>query len=195
MRDLLWQLLAWFLVDRPRLVDWLVRRAQRTPYTTLWNRDSSLYMERWWLVGPKSWLRFVLPQMRFHLIHSPDLDRDPHDHPWAFRSIILAGGYREMRYGVLTDRHSLESDPVPYARVRVKHLVFGPGQVNAIGLGEFHQIVELIAVGNRPRGPVLTLCVLGEKQDSWGFLTEDGVKVPWRDYLGLPSDVPEGFQP
>lgn len=33
----------------------------------------------------------------FHRFTGPDLG-DPHDHPWAFKSLILSGGYREEIY-------------------------------------------------------------------------------------------------
>ena len=37
-----------------------------------------------------------------HHIHRPDSDPDPHDHPWAFASLVLTGSYREL---VWPDKH------------------------------------------------------------------------------------------
>src|SRR5262245_13303083 len=33
-----------------------------------------------------------------HDIHEDDGDRDPHNHPWSFLSIVLRGHYRERYY-------------------------------------------------------------------------------------------------
>src|SRR4051812_9607864 len=38
-----------------------------------------------------------------HEIHRPDVDRDLHDHPWAFASFILSGGYTEVTASVRDD--------------------------------------------------------------------------------------------
>lgn len=181
----LWPLLARFLVNHPRLVDRLKARAARTPYTTLRGADGSLYMERYWLVGPTSLLRFVLPLMRFHVIHREDMDRDPHDHPWAFRSIILRGSYGEERFEV-KDSDSIHGDPY---RARTAIWRRMPGCAYRMDLGDFHKITRVY------EGPVLTLCILGRRQETWGFLTDTGEKVPWRRYLGLPEDAAEGTQP
>lgn len=48
-----------------------------------------VYLRRWYLWRCKAF------SVRIHHIMLPDLDRDPHDHPWPFLSIILKGGYRE----------------------------------------------------------------------------------------------------
>lgn len=163
--------------------------ARRSPYSTIRGSDGSLYMERFWLVGPSSPLRHALPLMRFHVIHREDKDRDPHDHPWAFRSFVLRGSYRESQWVPLPRSWWQPMSQARWLRVSAGHFRRSAGEDHEVFPGLFHKITAVLD------GPVLTLCVLGEKQDSWGFLTEDGVKVPWRDYLGLPSDVPEGFQP
>src|SRR5690242_9326280 len=47
-----------------------------------------------------------------HRIHTPDQDRDPHDHPWTFWSFILSGAYTERVWAGKerrrNDLHSME---------------------------------------------------------------------------------------
>jgi hypothetical protein len=186
-------LMARLLANCPSLVAALLARAKRTPYTTIYGADGSVYMERYWLVGPTSRLRWLLPLMRFHIIHREDQDRDPHDHPWEFRSLILDGSYAEERWKVQRFEGGFCFDPRDPLCQPWRHLegVFTRRQGTSyrMGTGDFHMIVHIF------RGPVTTLCILGRKQADWGFLTENGEKVPWRDYMGLPADAPEGAQP
>lgn len=104
MTGLLMHLLARTLA-RPAVADWLIRRAQRTPYSPIIS-EGELYMERFWLFNPypdsgasgadrKPW-RFPI-SIRIHHIVLPDQDRHLHDHPWNARTFILRGWYREVR--------------------------------------------------------------------------------------------------
>jgi hypothetical protein len=83
-----------------RLVDWIIRRARRTPYTHLRHADGRPYMDRDWFLrigrsGPNRQYPWI--GARVHTILSSDDDRALHDHPWAFVTIILRGGYVEFR--------------------------------------------------------------------------------------------------
>ena len=104
MRELPWRLLA-AIVTLPVVRDWLIRRAQRTPYTHIHGPDGSIYMGRWWLFNPypaksdgrkRKWADW-LPSARIHHIMRPDSDRHLHDHPWNARTIVLGGWYAEER--------------------------------------------------------------------------------------------------
>ena len=68
------------------LADRLIARAMRTPYIHLEG-----YMNRWWLIP---YNRFGIA-VRIHEILRSDADRDLHDHPWWYVTIILRGGYWE----------------------------------------------------------------------------------------------------
>ena len=162
----MWALIARFLARRP-VVDWLLARAARTPYSDITSADGKdVYMRRWWLFNPYgghdprlrtySWLPLSI---RIHHILRPDSDRHLHDHPWDFRTVILQGWYVEQREG---GRY----------RTRVA------GETAALGHGEYHRISEVSPDG------VLTLFITYRYRGTWGFLV-DGVKVPWRKYLGL----------
>lgn len=168
----LFNLLARILA-RPAIANYLIHRAQRTPYFHL---DG--YMDRFWLVpyasadagegcGPVAFLErpiaWVLQRfgiaLRIHHILREDWAADPHDHPWHARSFILKGWYIERRHGCI------------WLKVR------RAGQTSTLRFGEFHKITDV------PVGGVWTLFVTRKYQGTWGFLV-DGVKVPWREYTG-----------
>lgn len=149
----------------PRVADYLIKRAQRTPYFHLKG-----YMERWWLfngygedhIPPHRWFPWSI---RVHHILREDYDWWPHDHPADCRTFILKGWYYEIR------------DGVTYLRQQ--------GETAAIDFGEFHSIK---AVSD---GGVWTLFVLGRNKGEWGFQV-NGVKIPWRKYLkGCEDGRPE----
>lgn len=152
--SVLWGCLARWLVARPALVDWLIARARRNPYLEL---DG--YMARWWLVQPARWLPFSIC---VHHILRADVDRNPHNHPWNFRTLVLRGMYTEALL-------------MPDGGTR--HQVVSKGQTYARKTGEYHRISSVA------KGEVWTLFIMGRKRGSWGFMV-DGVHVYWREYLG-----------
>lgn len=156
---MIWKLIA---ILAHRNADWLIRRAQRTPYFHLEG-----YMERWWLFNPTPPLnsgkgrRFEwLPSVRVHHILRGDLDRHQHNHPWDARTIILKGSYVERRDD--------------------KYFVRLPGTTAEIKADTFHHIE------NVSEGGVWTLFISWKWKHVWGFRTEQGF-VPWRTYLGIPE--------
>lgn len=151
----------------PWVVRLILRWAHRHPDSSIHGPDGSLYMERFWVFNPYSrdgkkdhvprwpWVPFSI---RVHKIHRPDSDRALHDHPWAFRTFILRGGYEECR-----------QDGLPWLRLA--------GTTTTVRLGEFHRITSIML-----DGPAVTLVVMGRQQNEWGFLV-DGKKVPWGEHL------------
>ena len=170
MKNLLWSALA-LILSRRAVADWLIRRAQRTPYAPIIARSGDrLYMDRWWLFNPYGKTpegrtapakRPKLPSIRVHHICLPDDDLHEHDHPWDARTVILRGWYVEER---LT--HGQET------RVMTR------GHTSAICAGDFHRIARV------SDGGVYTLFWTWAYVEEWGF-NVDGIKVPWRKYLGL----------
>lgn len=156
------------VLARPAVTDWLIRRAVRTPFTHIVGPSGEMYMGRYWLFNAfpessSSGRRWRFPiSIRLHHIMRADEDRHQHDHPWNARTFILRGWYREERLKV--DGLHL------YARA--------PGDTATLKFGEFHRITEV------SEGGVWTLFVCGKYRGTWGFLVE-GVKVPWRKYLGI----------
>lgn len=170
MKSLLWRLFAW-LVSRKPIANYLIRHAQRTPYTHLPG-----YMERFWLfnpyckangreVSPISWL----PSVRVHHILRKDQDRHMHDHPWDARTVILRGWYVENR--VLSGRcNSCEGCVGTYLRDK--------GDTAAVNFGQYHTITDVPSEG------VWTMFITFSYRGTWGFEV-DGVKVPWREYMAM----------
>ncbi|MEW6270437.1 MAG: hypothetical protein AB1689_14195 [Thermodesulfobacteriota bacterium] len=127
------------------LVERLVRRAQRTPYLHL---DG--YMERFWLFRSR-WL-----SGRIHNILRSDLDRDLHDHPWHYATVILRGGYVEV--------------------TEAGERWYGPGSVLLRRATHLHRLVL------PPGVATTTLFVHTRKRRDWGFATASGW-VHWRRYV------------
>ena len=102
-----------------------------------------------------------------HRIHQPDVDRDPHDHPWPFASLILSGSYRESVWDV---REGSPRAAVPdHVRERPRW------SLRTVGLGQAHMIT-------RVDGVLWTLVLTGRRRESWRFWTPAG-PVDWREYL------------
>lgn len=112
------------------------------------------YMDRWVLGTP--WF-----EIRLHHILRSDEDRDLHDHPWPFVSLILSGGYWEYRpsrepfCGV--NRQWRRPWSIAYRRAEDAHRL-------------------------KLTRPVWTLVFTGPRRRAWGFYTRRGW-VHWRDYV------------
>lgn len=171
----LWQAMAAVLAWPP-IARRLIARSRRTPYFAI-TKGGSVYMDRHWLFNPydnetrNARHRWCPVSVRVHHIQRPDDDRNLHDHPWNARTIILAGDYIEEVPGIMPGSASL-----PARRSRQKR-IRRAGDTARIGYGKFHRIAEV------SEGGVYTLFISGRNRGTWGFLV-DGVKVPWRQYLG-----------
>lgn len=112
------------------------------------------YMKRLLIKSPWGYLRF-------HRILRADAGRDLHDHPFDFTSLILWGGYTEVR--------SLPDGST------VSHTV-GIGDVVKRKAEDAHSIVHVLP-------GTLTLVLGGKKRKEWGFYTPEGW-VHWKEYHG-----------
>lgn len=153
-----WRTFGEWLTRNEKRVDYLIERAMETPY---FNLDG--YMNRWWLLKPSSFLPFSI---RIHHILRRDNDRAPHNHPWAFRTIILHGWYDEC----LTQADGSES---------VTRML--PGMTQARSTSDYHRITEV------SEGGVWTLFIMRRKSGEWGFASKGGF-VHWTEYHGECSD-------
>ncbi|KKN71068.1 hypothetical protein LCGC14_0424850 [marine sediment metagenome] len=109
----------------------------------------SLYMRRW-RFGPRKFFGVRL----HHTMHG-DLDRELHDHPFTFITIILSGGYWE---------HLLDGGKKWH----------GPGSVLLRQAEVFHRL-ELDE-------PTWTLVFRGPIRRMWGFLTDTGW-ISWKEHV------------
>lgn len=102
-----------------------------------------------------------------HLLRS-DIERDLHDHPWSFVTILLSGGYWEHCYNY---RSRFKSDRIRVRRNRWSIL---------FRHAEWKHALELDR-------PVWTLVFTGRTRRNWGFNTKDGWKW-WREYKYSSGD-------
>jgi hypothetical protein len=103
--------------------------------------DGSIYLDR---------LRIIQTPffgIMLHKFTGPDAEPYLHDHPWSFFSIVLRGGYREMR----RNNHTYTADP---KRVRF---------FNFMSKHDAHFIYQL------DRNPTWTLVIHGRRRRTWGF--------------------------
>lgn len=107
-----------------------------------------------------------------HHIHRPDRDRDPHDHPWGFLRVVLAGGYTELWW---PDKRKPSAFRTREARR------WRPG---VMGRQSAHIITGI-------DGPLWTLVITGPRRGEWGFWRL-GQFVPWLDYVREASVAAEG---
>jgi hypothetical protein len=102
------------------------------------------------------WILFKLFGLKLYLhkLHTDDADRDLHDHPWNFASIILRGGYNEL---------GPDGQWTRYRWLNIKKAT------------DAHRLVLL-------RYPTWTLLFVGRKSRDWGFHTPDGW-IHHKEYL------------
>ena len=115
------------------------------------------YMRRWVI-------RTILGTIRLHHILRGDSDRDFHDHPMSFLSIIIFGGYIEYRPSGIRKR-------------------FLPGSIVIRKAEDLHRLQLL-------KKSAWTLVFALPVRRKWGFMTEDGWIVAgeydaWKNKKGL----------
>ncbi len=155
---------------------WLLRLVLRfgwaRPYKHIKHFDGKPYMNRWWLMPkwmfvldkdgypePPEWFFF---RIRLHHIITEDYDRDLHDHPADYRTLIISGWYIERDiYGV--------------------ERVFSAGSSREARAENFHRIIKVSP------GGVWTIFIMKQKRNEWGFFKGDR-KIPWREYFGRQNE-------
>lgn len=150
--------------------NWFQRLLGRADIT---DAQGNVYMKRWRLLYTK-W-----GGIRIHKICRSDNARDMHDHPWAFHSFILCGGYWEHtlpRYSNEVHRKVAE------AQARKWH---GAGSLLFRRATDLHRLElkrEYVCSQGEPCGyipasrekPVWTLVFTGPVCRRWGFQTQSG---------------------
>lgn len=95
-----------------------------------------------------------------HWINEPDADRDPHDHPWNFWSLILRGSYIER----------VHDNPDDIGHIQA----WQRGSLHYMHQTQAHRITAVTA-------SVLTLVITGRRVRPFCFWTPDGL-VRWDRY-------------
>jgi hypothetical protein len=151
------------------------------PRAIIRSEDGDPYLIRYTLLWTP-WFRLYA----HHILRS-DEDRDMHCHPWAFVSLVLAGGYREHRPVLRIDGKDVRcscittnNDDETYGCPR------RPLSIAFRRAEDMHR-VELFQKDSREI-PAWTLVACGRKKREWGFMTPDGW-VPWHQYLNATAQL------
>ena len=91
-----------------------------------------------------------------HNFHRGDEDPHPHDHPFAFYSVVLIGGYREFD----EENNFIIRKPFSIAHRPATHR---------------HRVEPLTK-------HCWTICIKVKADRVWGFWS-NGTFIPWKDYL------------
>lgn len=159
--------------------------------------DTGPYLTRWTILEISGW------SLKLHMFHRGDEDRDLHDHPWTFWSLILRGGYWEH-----TAAPARLASPCPACGRSYKgqgSAYFGP----ACSRGDFCCVNDRatkrrwyrpgsflyrpapsphrIELASGSEGKVWTLVLTRPKSREWGFHTICGW-IPWTGYKQAKED-------
>ncbi len=154
---------------------------------TIFRKEGVPYLIRWNLLGigiDSSWF-----SIKIHNIRASD-EECLHNHPWAFLSIILKGGYTEYtRYkpGMLQKKWRYHH----FSEKNLLHICskyFGAGSFlfrparwsHRLKLENRWKIEKNELIINNPI-PVWTLVFTFKKVQTWGFFTKTGW-MPWHKY-------------
>lgn len=133
-------------------------------------QTGELYLRRWRIVQTP-WFAIYL-----HKIATPDKDRDLHDHPWPFVSMVLRGGYDEVM------------DTAAHYFPMMNHALGRQELLRTVRRGwlsiAFRRATDAHRIVRLHRTPTWTLVLTGPRRRSWGFYTEQGF-VDWKEYLGV----------
>jgi hypothetical protein len=137
-------------------------------------KSGELYLRRYYIT-PRKWPYKVM----LHYIRKPDNDRDPHDHPWSFLTLILWGGYLEL---VFKTEDQLRGKVPMISRLLRVGFVWRRAE-------HIHQIHSLLK-------PTWTLVFAGRGRRVWGFWNSFAEFIPWTSYLrredgAIPESLPE----
>jgi hypothetical protein len=133
-------------------------------------RDTGPYLTRWTLLEIAGW------SLKLHRFHRSDEDRDLHDHPWTFWSLILLGGYYEWL------PYAKTPDEARWNRSRHRHW--------RRPLSVLHRPApspHRVELKRGTEGKVWTLVLTKPKTRQWGFYTVCGW-IPWPRYASAKTE-------
>ncbi len=141
----------------------LIRITDRLPCRLIDGPGGEPYLERYYLFGLFGWHGYL------HRFVDSDPDRGLHDHPWGRAlSLVLTGGYREIRY----------ADP---GRETMQERRIRPGRLNRLRGEDFHRVV--LEQGR----PAWTLFMHGPRCKGWGFRRNGQYTEMARDACRVPA--------
>lgn len=137
-------------------------------------RDTGPYLIRWAINTP-------LFGIKLHHILRSDEDRDLHDHPWSFLSMILWGGYWEHQAEFVFGNPRFDYRDSVSGRPSTVRRWHGPGSILWRPAPSPHRL-ELPAGAS-----TWTLVITSAKKREWGFRTVCGW-IPWTEYWRAKRD-------
>ena len=148
-----------------RIAEAIIRRVTRRLPDFLVGGQDNPYLKRWWILP-----RNPLFNIYLHQFLRSDDDRALHDHPWAWCSILLRGGYTEVTQRVADNG-------------RVRALIWRTYLDGSIRIHRprFAHRLEI-----DPLQPCWTLFITGPRVREWGFHCPRGW-VPWERFTA-PDD-------
>lgn len=162
----------------PAMLDMLKRaiidQAVHTPYSHLQG-----YMNRWFATADDAMAYKAedQPVRRVHEILRSDKDRDLHDHPFDYITLIMEGGYFEEQ--------PKYADWPAGPRISTWR---GEGSLLSRRAEDPHRLI--IPEGSR----AVTLFMTSPRRRDWGFYTKGGW-VHWRNYLNIPEGLNSAGEP
>lgn len=174
--------------DRPWYVDLAMEKLRIGHYRAVLDRGmQDLYLLRMWISTPvpvegeEQWesARSTL----LHFFPRPDMDPCLHDHPWSFRTTILAGGYVEhlppadwRPFECRQGPNSAYMTRAPGPAWDQNKVIRLPGQVVE------HEAEDLHCVGALLEHTAWTLVTTGQRGRKWGFHPPDQKWMTWPEY-------------
>jgi hypothetical protein len=164
-----------------RLAEALIRRITRRPPDRIIGGADAPYLRRWHVLPRNPWFNLYL----HHFLRDDD-DRALHDHPWAWASLMLAGGYYE---------HTIAAGGIHRRRWRQAGslTVSGPRRAHRIELHK-HATGVTTYDNDRENGgwisrsvTCFTLFATGPRIREWGFHCPERGWVPWQAFTD-PTD-------
>ena len=136
------------------------------------NRQIGTYMNRWYVIPPQ----WGLPiSVRLQHIRRADGERLHHNHPYAFKSIVLKGWYEEEQ---VRDFPPLEAG-CEYMAFDIQTVMHRKFKLFTIAQKRYHRLVSM------SKGGVWTLIWHPRKavESDWGYLNVDGSHIPHDEYV------------
>lgn len=138
--------------------------------------DSSPLLERWTILSTP------IGKLRLHHFLRSDEDRELHDHPWSYVSLIVAGGYTEEIAPAAYRQKSYRFDPPLTAAPQTERHWRRAGSLLFRSARWMHRIE--IAPGR----DAWTLIWMTRRSRTWGFFTGRGW-IRWDRYVASAACV------
>lgn len=143
----------------------------------MWRRltlrtSEGVYLDRWGIRIPG------LGAVLLHRMAAPDPGNELHDHPWEFLTIVLWGGYTEVR----ADAQHAREDHCYIIFNRSLHAEHRkPFRPRRMRLSEAHRVTDIV------RKTSWSLVLTGPLRRDWGFYTRSRGWVDHETYEHTPE--------